>query len=496
MIIDKDVHPPLLFGGDLFFHVTDSVMREELRNNHLLAGADSDLAARLRELIEARLLHELRDLVVSLPEATVADLLAGLPVEEQIVVFRILPHDHATDVFEFLDTDAQVALLNSLGSDRVAFFLNEMAADDRTALFEEMPTPLVRRLMGLLAKDERIIALSLLGYPEYSVGRLMTPDYLSVRPEWPVSEVLLHIRERGSLSDTLSVFFVCDEVGLLIGNINVGDLLLADPTSTADTICDKNVVVLHPQDDQEAAANLFHRHGRPVLPVVDAAGILIGIVTMDDALEVAREEATEDIQKLGAVAALEEPYLKAPLARLIQSRALWLVVLFVGEMMTASAMALYEKEIERAVVLAVFVPLIISSGGNSGSQAASLVIRAMAIGEIRLVDWRRVLRRELASGFVLGSVLGILGLVRIAIWGGTFNTYGPHWLMIGLVVMVSLIIVVLWGTIVGSMLPFILRSLGADPATSSAPFVATLVDVIGLIAYFTVAALLLQGTLL
>jgi magnesium transporter len=471
-------------------------MREEARNNHLLAGTDGDVAARMREFIEARQLHELRDLVASLPEATVADLLAGLPVEEQIVVFRILPHDHATEVFEFLDTDAQVALLNSLGSDRVAFFLNEMAADDRTALFEEMPTPLVRRLMGLLAKDERIIALSLLGYPEYSVGRLMTPDYLSVRPEWPVSEVLLYIRERGSLSDTLSVFFVCDEAGLLIGNINVGDLLLADPNATADTICDKNVVVLHPQDDQEVAANLFHRHGRPVLPVVDAAGILIGIVTMDDALEVAREEATEDIQKLGAVAALEEPYLKAPLARLIQSRALWLVVLFVGEMMTASAMALYEKEIERAVVLAVFVPLIISSGGNSGSQAASLVIRAMAIGEIRLSDWRRVLSRELASGFVLGSVLGILGLIRIAIWGGTFNSYGPHWLMIGFVVMISLIVVVLWGTIVGSMLPFVLRSLGADPATSSAPFVATLVDVIGLIAYFTVAALLLQGTLL
>lgn len=470
-------------------------MRDDHVNQHHRESEDS-IAHQMRALVDERKLHELRDLVVSLPEATVADLLATLPVEEQIVVFRILPREHATEVFEFLDTDAQATLLNSLGSDRVAFFLNEMAADDRTALFEEMPTHLVRRLMGLLAKEERLIALSLLGYPEYSVGRLMTPDYLAVRPEWPVAQVLLYIRERGSLSDTLSVFFVCDEVGLLVGQIDVGDLLLADPAVTAESICDKNVVVLHPQDDQEAAANLFHRHGRAVLPVVDNAGILIGIVTMDDALDVARDEATEDIQKLGAVEALEEPYLKAPLVRLIRSRAVWLVVLFVGEMLTASAMALYEKELERAVILALFVPLIISSGGNSGSQAASLVIRAMAIGEIKLSDWRRVLRRELASGVVLGGVLGILGLIRVAVWGGAFQAYGPHWASIGVVVMASLVVVVLWGTLVGSMLPFILRSLGADPATSSAPFVATLVDVIGVMAYFSVAAFLLSGTLL
>jgi magnesium transporter len=470
-----------------------------MRNDPLtqnLRDTEADLSIQMGQLVRERRLHELRDLVVNLPDATVADSIAALPIEEQIVVFRILPRDHATEVFEFLDTDAQVLLLNSLGSDRVAFFLNEMAADDRTELFEEMPTQLVRRLMGLLAKEERIVALSLLGYPEYSVGRLMTPDYLSVRPEWQVSEVLVNIRERGSASDTLSVFFVCDDAGLLIGQIDAGDLLLADITARAEDICDKSVVVLHPQDDQEVAANLFHRHGRPVLPVVDAAAILIGIVTMDDALDVSRDEATEDIQKLGAVEALDEPYLRAPLVRLIKSRAVWLIVLFVGEMMTASAMALYEKEIERAVFLAVFVPLIISSGGNSGSQAASLVIRSMAIGEIRMGDWKKVLRREIASGLVLGSVLGILGLVRVTIWGSAFAAYGPHWALIGVVVMVSLIVVVMWGTLVGSMLPFILRSLGADPATSSAPFVATLVDVVGLIAYFSVAAVLLKGVVL
>lgn len=470
-------------------------MRDDPLNQHHRESEDS-IAHQMHSLVDERKLHELRDLVVSLPEATVAVVLATLPVEEQIVVFRILPREHATEVFEFLDTDAQVTLLNSLGSDRVAFFLNEMAADDRTALFEEMPTHLVRRLMGLLAKEERIVALSLLGYPEYSVGRLMTPDYLAVQPEWPVAQVLLYIRERGSLSDTLSVFFVCDAGGLLVGQIDVGDLLLADLGVTAENICDKNVVVLHPQDDQESAANLFHRHGRAVLPVVDNAGILIGIVTMDDALDVARDEATEDIQKLGAVEALEEPYLKAPFARLIKSRAGWLVVLFVGEMLTASAMGIFKDEIERAVILALFVPLIISSGGNSGSQAASLVIRAMAIGEIKLADWWRVLRRELASGVVLGGVLGLLGLIRVTIWALVFQAYGPQWPLIGLVVMASLVVVVLWGTLVGSMLPFILRSFGADPATSSAPFVATLVDVIGVIAYFSVAAYVLGGTLL
>jgi magnesium transporter len=304
------------------------------------------------------------------------------------------------------------------------------------------------------------------------------------------------VRQHGQRSDSLSVFFVVDDVGILQGEIEVGDLLLAPLDGTVADFLESNLVVLRPNQDQEEAVTLFRTHGRAVPPVVDSAGILIGIVTIDDALDVAQDEATEDIQKLGAVEGLDSPYLKAPLGDLIRSRATWLVLLFLSETLTASAMAFFESEIDKAVVLALFVPLIISSGGNAGSQAATLIIRAMSIGEIRMKDWWRVFQRELASGAVLGILLGFIGFLRIGVWSLFFDTYGPHWLLIGTTILVSLLTVVLWGTLVGAMLPFALRRMGADPATSSAPFVATLVDVVGLVLYFTVAAMLLRGTLL
>lgn len=448
------------------------------------------------KLIELKELRELRNELAKYPPADIAEIVADLPVEEGIVVFRIVPRDMATEIFEYLPTDSQTSLLNSLGDRRVAILLNEMAADDRTALFEEIPAVAARRILNLLSKEERAVALSLLGYPESSVGRLMTPDYVSVKADWTISQVLEHIRTHGQESDSLNTLYVVDDKGHLTNELRLRDVLLAPQESLVKDIFNDQVISLEAIEDQEQAVLLFRKYGRTVLPVVDSFNVLIGIVTIDDVLDVAEEEATEDIQKFGGSEALNEPYLRAPFSRLIKTRATWLVVLFVGEMLTASAMAFYEDEIAKAVVLALFVPLIISSGGNSGSQAATLVIRALSIGEIELRDWFRVLRREISSGLILGLILGTIGFLRIAVWSMIVPTYGEHWMMIGFVVFGALISVVMWGTISGAMLPFILKKVGADPAASSAPFVATVVDVFGLVIYFTIASFLLKGILL
>jgi len=292
------------------------------------------------------------------------------------------------------------------------------------------------------------------------------------------------------------MIYVIDDEGKLIDDIKMRQVLLSQPTRRIKTLMDHKFVSLNAFDDQEAAVQVFKKYDYYALPVVDNDGILLGIVTIDDVLDVEEEEVTEDIHKMAAVEVLEEPYIEEPLLRLTRKRASWLVFLFLGEMLTATAMGYFEEEIARAVVLALFVPLIISSGGNSGSQASTLVIRAMAIGEIKLRDWWRVLIREIQSGFMLGSILAFIGFLRISIWQKLFGMYGEHWLKVALSVSFSLVGVVMWGTLMGSMLPFILRRLGLDPATSSAPFVATLVDVSGLIIYFNIAYLILKGTLL
>ncbi|HNW59905.1 MAG TPA: magnesium transporter, partial [bacterium] len=328
------------------------------------------------------------------------------------------------------------------------------------------------------------------------IGRLMTTEYIAVREEWPLQRVFNHIRRTGRDAETLNVIYVVDKKGQLIDDLHIRLILLADPKSKIADIMDRHFVALRAMDDRESAVQVFREYDRTALPVIDSNGILIGIVTVDDVLDVMQEEVTEDIQKIGGSEALDEPYLRIALPTMIQKRARWLVALFLGEMLTASAMGYFEAEIARAVVLALFIPLIISSGGNSGSQAATLVIRAMAIGEVRLSDWWRVMHREILSGLSLGLILGTIGLIRVTIWQHFFHLYGPHWFLIALTVGLSLIGVVLWGTLAGSMLPFLLRKLGTDPAASSAPFVATLVDVTGLVIYFSMAALILGGILL
>jgi magnesium transporter len=324
----------------------------------------------------------------------------------------------------------------------------------------------------------------------------MTPDFVAIRPEWKVGRALDHIRLHGRDAETVNVIYVVDENGKLIDDLRLRTLILASPDNVVESVMDRHFVALSAYDDQEIAARAMQDYDRVALPVTDSEGVLLGIITVDDILDVIEEETTEDMHKIGGLDAIETPYLSTPFAMLIKKRARWLVVLFLGELLTAGAMGYFQKEIARAVVLALFVPLIISSGGNSGSQAATLIIRAMAVGEITLRDWWRVMRREIFSGLALGAILGTIGFFRITIWQYLFSLYGRYWLLVAVTVALALVGVVMWGTLSGSMLPFLLRRCGADPAASSAPFVATLVDVTGLVIYFSLAALILSGSML
>ncbi len=454
------------------------------------------LQPEIQALIAEKQLGILKDILTDWTPADIAELLADISEKERVIIFRLLSKELAADTFEYMDFDTQMELLKSMGREEVTEVLNEMDPDDRTALFEEMPSSAAKQLIQLLSPSERKIAVTLLGYPENSVGRLMTPDYISVKPSFTIQETLDYIREHGKNKETLNVIYVVDDKGKLIDDIKIKDILLAPVNSSIADLMDENFVALHVYDDQETAVEAFKKYDRVALPVIDRAGMLIGIVTIDDVFDIAEEETTEDIQKQAAVEVLDEPYSSIPLLSMIKKRAGWLAVLFLGEMFTASAMAFFEDEIAKAVVLALFVPLIISSGGNSGSQAATLVVRAMALGEVTIKDWYFVIKRELLTGLSLGSILAVIGFLRIYAWQMASHIYGDYWFYVAITVSISLIGVVMWGTLTGSMLPFILKKLGFDPASSSAPFVATLVDVTGLIIYFSVAILTLSGKLL
>jgi len=460
------------------------------------------LQPEIRSLIDARNFSSLRELFSEWPPADIAEVITDFSEEEQVVVFRVLPHNLAADVFEYLDVDAQQTLLRGMAHEQVVGILNEMSPDDRTALLEELPSAAARQLIKLLTPDERRIAQALLGYPEESVGRLMTPDLIAVDAGWSVKEVLDYVRENGQDSETLNVIYVVDDRGKLLDDVRIREFLLKPLETKVSDLMDENFVSLNVNDSQEDALNIFRKYDRSALPVLDSSGVLVGLVTIDDMLDVAEEEATEDIQKFGGMEALEEPYMRIPLMSMVWKRAPWLVILLIGEMLTATAMAFYEHEIAKAVVLAVFLPMIISSGGNSGSQASTLIIRAMALGEVTLRDWWRVMRREIGAGALLGLFLGIIGAARVAVWSVFAEKYrgeqiyGEYWPQVAATIGITLTFVVLWGSLSGSMLPFLLKRLGLDPATSSAPFVATLVDVTGVVIYFTIALFIMKGTLL
>ena len=413
-----------------------------------------------------------------------------------------MPIHRAAGVFKILDIGEQKQIIKELPPHKIAELLNELPADDRTDFLEELPKAAIRDLIKLLNHDERKITLSMLGYPEDSVGRLMTPDYVYVYKYNTVEQAFNTIRKVAKNSETIDVIYVINERGELIDDLRIRDLILALPNKRIDEIIDGRIIALNVHDDQEQASQIFKMNNRVALPVTDDNNILLGIVTIDDMLWVANEEFSEDMQKIGGTQALEEPYLDISFFKLIKKRIGWLIVLFVGELLTASAMGYFNEELEKATVLSLFVPLIISSGGNSGSQASTLIIQAMAVGEITISDWWRVMRREILSGLILGAILGLIGFSRICLWHYLMShniltdLYGEHWLLIAFTVGFSLIGIVLWGTLAGSMLPIILKKLGADPAASSAPFVATLVDVTGIIIYLSIGYIFLQGVLL
>ena len=450
----------------------------------------------MSQLINEGDIEELTQQLNSLSSFELADLIASRTPSQQSLLFGVLKPSLAQQTFEFLPLYIQKNLLQSLPTMQAVSLLQTISADDRTSFLQELPRQVVDELVKLLPHEQRMLTLTLLGYPEGSVGRLMTPDYIAVKKDWNVEEVLHQIKNYGDNCESLDVIYVVKEDSKLLGDIKLRDLLFISPKTKIENILHEHYTALSVYDRDYLAINLFKKHKRIAFPVIDEEGILLGIVTIDDILRLSNQEATQDIQKIGGMEALNEPYMQAPFIELIRKRASWLVILFLGELFTATAMGYFENEMTKAVVLALFLPLIISSGGNAGSQASTLVIRALALGEIKLRDCWTIIKKEILMGICLGTILGTLGFFRVTLWSLFSNIYGEHWLLVALTIYFSLIGVVLWGTLMGAVFPLILRSLKVDPATSSAPFVATVVDVTGLIIYFYIAIFVLRGALL
>jgi magnesium transporter len=420
-----------------------------------------------------------------------------LSAEERTEGFHMLARTDQEDFFLESPSRDQRGLLATLPAPERRAWLRLLPPDDAADLLQLLPSAERAAMLAVLDDPTRREVSALLAYAEDDAGGLMNPRFVRVRPDMSVDEAISYLRRQAvDRAETIYYAYALDPEQRLLGVVSFRDLFASRPDQKIADVMIRDVVTVRDDMDQEAVSRLFARHDLIAIPVVDAAGHMKGLVTVDDIVDVVQEEATEDIQRLGGTEALGAPYLAMSLLAMVKKRAGWLAALFLGEMLTATAMARYEDEIAKAVVLALFVPLIISSGGNSGSQATTLVIRAMALGEVRLRDWWRVARRELASGLGLGIILGSIGVARILLWQSAFHTYGPHASAVAATVGLSLVGVVLWGCVAGSMLPFLLRRLGLDPASASAPFVATLVDVSGLIIYFSVAGVVLGGKLL
>ena len=460
-----------------------------------------NIKTHFQELVDERSWKILKNELTDLEPLQIAEIIEGLdsPKSDLVILFRLLPRRLAKETFQYLSLEKQEFIIEGLAvnSEKIAALLNDLDPDDRTAFLEELPGEVSQRLIQMLSKEEREITTRLLGYPEDSIGRLMTPEYVAVKPYFTVAHALDHIRKFGRDSETLNVIYVVDNHWRLIDDIRIKEIILASPDQTISEIINDHFVALNAYDDQEVAVKVFQDQDRVALPVLDTDGVLLGIVTFDDVMDVQQEETTEDFLKFGGLEELDQAYTKTSLLEMVKKRSGWLILLFFGQMLTASAMGYFEDAISKAVVLTLFVPLIISSGGNSGSQAASLIIRSLALHELKLKSWWSVMKKEIFSGLFLGSILGVIGFIRIFIWQKAgFYDYGEYWVWIGLSISMSLVFVVLWGTLSGSMIPFLLKRMKLDPATASAPFVATLVDVTGLIVYFSVATLLLTGRLL
>jgi magnesium transporter len=462
------------------------------------------LLPEVEELIRARQYGDLREVLHGLDQADVADIFEELSPEDAAVAFRILPQEDAGQVFSYLPPEQQEVLIRELsktGDNQVVDLVEGMDPDDRVKLLDELPPAVAGRIVASLSPEERARTQSILGYPPRSVGRLMTPDYVRIRSEWSVARALEHIRRYGRDAETINVVYVIDDAGKLVDDLRLRQLIMAEPDASIETLMNRQFFALRADMGQEEAVLNLQKYDRVALPVCDSRGHLLGIVTHDDVADVAQAEATEDIQKIGGVSALQEPYINASVFSLVKKRAPWLALLFLSELLTTNALGFYEDQIAKAAVLATFIPSIISSGGNSGSQASTLVIRALSLREIGTSDWFRVLRKELACGLILGAMVGCIGLVRVNVFGafGWFKEGSPeqaHYTILAVAISSTLLCVVLWGSIMGAMLPLILKKLRLDPAASSTPFVATLVDVTGIVIYFTLAMSILSSTIL
>jgi len=420
-----------------------------------------------------------------------------LTPDERVEAFHLLARDDAEEFFLGLSAADLASLMRALPRNERRSWMRLLAPDDAADLVQEVPDDEREGLLSLLDDPTRKEVTALLAYKQDAAGGLMNPRYARLRPDMTVDEAIGYLRRQARTNlETLSYLYVIDDQQRLLGVVSFRELFASPPERTVREVMRTDLVTVRDDQDQGEVSKVLTENDLVAIPVLDADGHMKGIVTFDDIVRVVEQEATEDIQKLAGLEALDEPYLDIAFSRMFRRRAGWLSALFLGEMLTASAMAYFEDEIAKAVVLALFVPLIISSGGNSGSQASTLVVRAMSLGEVRLADWWRVVRRELASGLALGSVLGVIGFLRIVIWQAVSPLYGEHYLLVAVTVFMSLIGVVTFGTMAGSLLPFVLRRLGFDPASASAPFVATLVDVTGLVIYFTVASVILAGALL
>jgi magnesium transporter len=457
---------------------------------------------RLLERIHTRLDESfvgIGEVVGDLAAADLAELINQLTLSEAGTVVSMLPVARAIEVCDQPTMRRRAAILEQLEPPRVAEILAGLSADERTDIIQKMGLHERHRVVPKLSPEMRAELEGLLQYPAHTAGGIMTTEFVRLDPKMTVSDALKHIRSVAREKESIYACYVMElGTGRLLGAVSLRDLVMAELEAPLTKVMRPKPVTVNALDDQEVVAQKIGKYNLLAVPVLEKDGSVVGFVTVDDVIDVLIEEGTEDILRMAAVepGALDKPYMQMALPLMIRKRAGWLVILFLGEMLTATAMGFFEKEIERAVVLALFVPLIISSGGNSGSQASTLVIRALALGEVTLRDWWRVMRREVLSGLGLGMILGSIGFLRITVWSAFSHIYGVHWLLVALTVGLSLIGIVLWGTLAGSMLPFILRRLGFDPATSSAPFVATLVDVTGLVIYFSVAVVLLRGTLL
>lgn len=448
-----------------------------------------DIAA----LLGAGSYREVRDALRVLPPADAAEVIAALDGPQGALAFRVLPRDEAAEVFSELLPETQEALIGLLGDERSSRVVEEMDPDDRARLLDELPSEIAGKIMQRLTPATRKVTQSILGYKADSIGRLMTPDYVRIRPDWSVQQALDHIRLWGANAETVDWVFVIDKSGRLVDDLPIRDLLLADPSVSVETIMDKEFVSLFATEDREEAVRAMGRYDRTTLPVVDSRGMLVGIVTFDDIADVAEEEFTEDLQKLGGMEALGEPYMSVGFASMIRKRGVWLALLFVMQIGTIGVMGYFEHELATAAVLLAFIPLVISCGGNTGSQAATVLVRALSLEEVTPTEWAKVAGREIVTGFGLGMMLGVLGFVTVAVANlvGFVETVEPE--LVGLAVSLSVVVIVTWATMVGSMLPIILRRVGLDPATSSTPLVATLMDVSGLTIYFLTAIAVLGG---